>query len=317
MFRSASVLWSGLALLAAVPAALAQVPADTVRTDTVAVAPAAPAGPDPEANEPDAGDPGSIDDGTQEDLGRVRFRPRLSPSALYSANRGFGIGGGVAVDNLGWRGSEVAVDVSAQQRYLSAGVTVFTGDPFEEVVHGLLTATVGRASRRQFFGVGPFTGGNLPVYLSHVEFDAEARLGVYPFGNTALLVQPGVRYLADRTGAEIREDSPAALGDLSPASRAAVDPTLGETRTGVSAGIEIASDLRDWAPYARTGTFVAAEARRFFALDASELRFNRYSLQTTGYLPLYNRAVLIGTMTGIVTRQNDADGDGAADPLPY
>lgn len=305
-----------IALLAAGPAALAQVPADTLRADTVAVAPPEPAGPDPEANEPDAGDPGSVDDGTQEDLGRLRVSPRLAPSALYSGNRGFGIGGGVAIANLGWRGSEIGVDLRAQQRYLSGGLTVYTGDPASAPVFGLFSVGASTTNRRQFYGVGPFTSGNSPLFLSHSDLEAEARLGVYPLGNTALLVQPGVRYLADRTGG-VRDDSPVTLDSLTLPSRAAVEPTLGETRTGLSVGVEVAHDLRDWPSYPRSGTLVSVEARRFFALDASELTFNRYTLQAAGYLPLHGRTTLIGSVTGILTRQGDADGDGAADAVPY
>ena len=281
----------------------AQTPSDSTRSD-------------PEANEPDAGDPGSVNDGTAVDLGEVRVRPRLSPSALYSANRGFGIGGGVAVDNLGWRGSQIGVDLAAQQHYLSAGATLFTADPYSARVFGALSANVATTNRRKFYGVGPFTSGARALYLTLNEADVDAHLGVYPFNNTALLIQPGIRYLVDRTG-RIREDSPATLESLSATSQAAVRPNIGDTRSGISAGIELTVDLRDWPSYPKRGVVVAGEARRFFGLDTEGLTFNRYALQTTGYLPLYGRTALIGSLTGVVTRQGDSNDDGVRDDIPY
>ncbi len=292
-----------LLALAISPAVHAQTPADTARAD-------------PEANEPDAGDPGAINDGTAIDTGTIRVRPRLSPSALYSANRGFGIGGGVAIDNLGRRGSQIGVDLAAQQHYLTAGVTLFTSDPYAAPVFGAFSAHVAATNRRKFYGVGPFTSGARALYLTHTEADVDAHVGIYPFGNTSLLIQPGVRYLVDRT-AEIRDDSPARLEDLSALSQAAVRPALGDTRTGVSAGVELTVDLRDWPSYPKRGVVVSGEARRFFGLDTEKLTFNRYTLQTTGYLPLYGRTALIGSFTGVVTRQGDSNDDGVRDDIPY
>lgn len=316
-----------LAVLLAAPTALAQVPTDTtsVPADTLSVPvptpepatpPETPAAPDPEANEPDAGDPGSIDDGTSEDTGRVRIRPRLAPSALYSSNRGFGIGGGVAVDNLTWRGSLGALDVRVQQFALGATASLYTGDPLDTRVYAGLVTSASTTTRRLFFGVGPFTSGNQPLFLPHDEVSAEALVGVSPFGTTVLRVQPSVRYVLDRT-AGVRADGPAQLASLAPASQAAVAPVLARTLEGVSVGVEVATDLRDWAPYPKTGVFAAVEARRFAGIGGQELTFNRYSMQSVGYLPLDGRTALIASFIGVVTRQGDGDGDGLADPIPY
>ena len=299
-----------LSLLAAT-AAHAQVPADSSQTP----APETPARPDPEANEPDAGDPGSINDGTAVDDGGLNVRPRLAPSALYSSNLGIGFGAGVAVDNVGWRGTELGADVRVQHRALGAGATFATADPYAARVFGLVSASATTTSRRLFFGVGPFSGARA-LALPHNEVDAEIRAGVYPLGSTALLVQPGVRFLLDRSG-EVRGDSPASLGQLDAASRAAVEPVIGETRTGLSAGVDLTADFRDWPAYPRSGVVVSAEARRFFGLDARALRFTRTAVQSTAYTPIYGRTVLFGSVVGVVTRQGDADGDGAADPIPY
>lgn len=314
------------ACLLAAPAALAQVPTDTTSVppdvpvptpETVpAPEPAPPAAPDPEANEPDAGDPGSINDGTSEAIGRVQIRPRLAPSALYSTNRGFGIGGGVAVDNLTWRGSLGALDVRVQQFALGATASLFTSDPLDTRLYAGLVTSASTTTRRLFFGTGPFTSGNRPLFLPHDEVDVEAIVGVSPFGTTVLRVQPSVRYVLDRT-AGVRADGPAQLASLVPASQAAVVPTLGRTLEGVSVGVEVATDLRDWAAYPKSGVFAAVEARRFAGIGGQELTFTRTSLQSVGYLPLDGRTALIASFTGVLTRQGDADGDGLADPIPY
>lgn len=304
-----------LALLAAGPA-LAQTPADTSQAAPPVVSTPAGAADDPEANEPDAGDPGSLNDGIQRDEGAVRVRPRLAPSALYSNNRGFGLGGGVAIDNLGWRGSVATVDVVAQQHFLGAAVSAATSDPYASPVYGRLSASAGTTSRRFFFGTGPFTAGNQPLYLQHDDLDAEASVGVYPFGNTALRIEPSVRLSYDRTGS-VQDNSPARLGNLTPASVAAVDPVLGEARTGLWVGAEVSTDFRDWPSYPTRGTLVSVEARRFVGLDAQDLRFTRLNAQSVTYIPIRGRTAIIANLVGATTRQTDADGDGQPDPVPY
>ena len=313
-----------LAALLAAPAAHAQVPTDSTNVpvptpETVPAPEAVPTPPpadDPEANEPDAGDPGTIDDGTGEARGQLKIRPRLAPSALYATNRGFGIGGGVAVDNLTWRGSLGALDVRVQQFALGATASLFTGDPLDTRLYAGLITSASATTRRQFFGTGPFTSGNRALFLPHDEVSAEALVGVSPFGTTVLRVQPSVRYVLDRS-AGVRADGPAQLASLTPASQAAVAPVLARTLEGVSVGVEVATDFRDWAPYPKTGVFAAVEARRFAGIGGQELTFNRYSMQSVGYLPLDGRTVLIASFTGVVTRQGDADGDGAPDAVPY
>ena len=289
--------------------ARAQVPADTSR---VTQTPAPPTAADPEANEPDAGDPGAIDDGTAIDRGAVQVHPRLAPSALYSANGGFGLGAGVGVDNFGWRGSTAAFDVRAQQHVLGTTLSVFTGDPYTARVYGAVVASASTESRRHFYGTGPFTAGNKPLYMPHDQFDAEALVGAYPFRSSILRLQPSVRYLVDHTR-RVRADGPAQLGSLSPASQAAVAPVLGKTLTGVSVGASVSTDLRDWPSYPKSGALVTVEARRFYGLGDQDLRFNRYGAQSVGYIPVHGRTAILTSVTGIVTRQNG----GSQQTIPY
>lgn len=247
----------------------------------------------------------------------IRFRPRIAPSALYSSNRGFGIGGGVGVSNLGWAGTDMTVDLRLQQRYQSANATFFTDDPYESTVHGLFSIGGSTTGRRRYFGLGPNTVPESEINLYHDAAQAEARLGTYPFGSTALYVQPGVRLLYDYSGGVNPEAGSGSLAGLDATSRQAVEVATGEARYGASVGVELATDLRDWPSYPRRGTFATVEHRRFFALDDSELTMARYSASAIGYLPIRGRTTIVVRGVGILTRSGDADGDGVDDPIPF
>lgn len=251
----------------------------------------------------------------------VRVFPRLAPSALYSPNRGFGIGGGVGVANLIGAGSRLTADVTLQQRAQGVAVALVTGDPFDAPVYGLASASAVTTQRRRYYGLGPFTDGDDEVYLNHDDAQLDARVGVYPLGHSGLLVQPGVRLLYDHLNGVDRR-SPNRPEDVfttanEQASLVAVRSVEDEDRYGVSVGLEVASDLRDWRPYPRRGTYASVEARRFFSLDGSGLAYNRLAVSTLGYLPIRGRTTVIGRLNVVLTRGNDADGDGAEDPIPF
>lgn len=247
----------------------------------------------------------------------IELRPRLAPSALYSNNRGFGIGGGIGVRNLGWTGSDITVDLRLQQRFQSAGVTLFTQDPYESRLHGLFSVSGSTTERRRYYGLGPYTVTDNELNLFHDAAQAEARVGWYPFETTALYLQPGVRYLFDRSEGVNDDASTGSLAALDPVSREAVDVADDNNRYGLSVGLEVATDLRDWPSYPRRGAFGTVEYRRFYALDASELTLDRYSGSWIGYLPLDGRTALVGRGVGVITRSGDADGDGLSDPIPF
>ncbi|MEM1054179.1 MAG: hypothetical protein AAGI52_01530 [Bacteroidota bacterium] len=247
------------------------------------------------------------DDSTDEN--RVTIRPRLAPSALYSDARGFGIGAGVNVQNLGFAGSDLSLDVRASQRLQSLSASAYTGDRYEEPVYGFVSVVASTTTRRRYFGIGPFTSEDNRLFLDYGSLDAEARLGIYPLGHTGLYVQPGARFLLDRLR-DVEADQPGALErlrEIDPSSVAAIEDgdVLDQTRYGVSLGLQVASDLRDWRAYPRSGTFVSAEARRFVAMDGSGLRFNRFAGNTLGYLPIRGRTALVGRATLVLTRSDD------------
>lgn len=300
-------------LLALALAALLQTPPPPDTTETL------PAEPPPAVEVIDSviEEEGQYDEDGEDDGPGVTFRPRLAPSALYSNNYGFGIGGGVGIRNLGWDGSDIVVDVRLQQRLQSAGVTVFTDDPYESDLYGLVRVGGSTTNRRRYFGLGPYTVAENEIFLLHDAAQAEARLGAYPLGSTALLLQPSVRFLYDHSGGVNEGASDGSLAVLDEASREAVQIAEDRDRYGLSVGLEVATDLRDWRSYPRSGSFFTVEARRFYALDESDLRFNRYSATAIGYLPIRGRTTLIARGVGILTRSDDADGDGLSDSIPF
>ncbi|MDT0630503.1 hypothetical protein RQM47_12780 [Rubrivirga sp. S365] len=239
----------------------------------------------------------------------VQVQPRLSP--LYSANFGLGVAVGATVENAGWAGSQIAVDTRLQARYQDATVAVFTGDPYHSRVYGLVAASGSTTGRRRYYGLGPNTLTANELYLSHDAVSIEGRVGLYPFRTTALVVQPGLRFLYDRSGGVNGEDSEIPLSTLDPASQAAVAVAADQSRYGLSAGVGVATDLRDDPGYTRSGTFALVEARRFVALDGSDLQLNRLSASATTYVPLGGRAAVVVRGIGVLTRRVDDDGDGA------
>ena len=258
-----------------------------------------------------------VADTTDEERPGVTFRPRVAPSALYSVNRGFGIGGGIGIRNLGFTGSDLVLDLRLQQRFQSVNATFFTGDPYETPVHLLVSGGASTTERRRYFGLGPNTVPDTQVNLLHDAAQAEVRLGVYPFGTTALYLQPGVRFLYDYSGGVNEEASESTLRVFDQSSRDAVTVATDERRYGVSAGVEVATDFRDWPAYPRRGFFATAEHRRFMALDESDLTLARYSGSVIGYLPIRGRTTVIARGIGIVTRSGDADGDNLDDAIPF
>ena len=262
-------------------------------------------------------DDDSAYDRDEEDGPGLQFRPRVAPSALYSSNRGFGIGGGVGIRNVFYPGTDLVLDLRLQQRYQGADVTFYSDDPYETERHLLVSAGASTTERRRYFGLGPNTVPESEINLYHDAAQAEVRFGYYPFGTTVLYLQPGVRALYDYSGGVNLGASEDGLALLDERSREAVQIAEDESRYGLSPGLEIATDLRDWPAYPRSGGFATLEARRFFALDGSDLRIDRLAGSYIGYIPIRGRTTIIVRGVGIVTRSADSDDDGERDPIPF
>ena len=254
---------------------------------------------------------------TTDDAPGIEIRPRVAPSALYSTNRGFGIGGGVGISNAGWTGSELTLDLRLQQRFQAVNATLFTGDPYDARVHGLVALGGSTTNRRRYYGLGPYTLTDNELNLFHDAAEAEVRLGAYPLGSTALLLQPGVRYLYDKSGGVNEDASQGSLEALDPLSVRAVRVAEGEARHALSVGMEVATDLRDWPSYPRSGSFFSLAARRQFALDDNALTLDRYAGTAIGYLPIQGRTAIVLRAVGVLTRSSDLDGDGEGDDIPF
>ncbi|MFN3595672.1 MAG: hypothetical protein ACK41D_00200 [Rubricoccaceae bacterium] len=240
---------------------------------------------------------------------RLSFSPTFAPLTLYSPSYGFGVEGGLTVRNAVRPGSEVIVGARVSQFLQRADVVVLTADPHAEPVFGALALSAEATTRRRYYGTGPLAPAAARHNLAYTALTADARAGYYPLGHSGLLLQPGVRLTWDRLR-RADEDAPGARDLLGDASRAALDEALGQTRAGVSLGLDVSSDRLDRRLYPRRGSAGRLEARRFYALDGSGLRFNRAVAQGTGFLPL-GRLVLVGEATAALTR---ADGDA---PLPF
>ncbi len=295
-------------LLALALLALVQTPAPPDTTDAPARAASAP-GTAP------ASAAGRAAGGGRGDETGVEVRPRFAPSALYSADYGFGIGGGVGVGNLAGAGTDLAVDLLLQQHYQGADVAFWTSAPYVRSVYGLVAAGASTTDRRYYAGLAPAARPASAVDLEHSAVYAELRAGAFPLRTTALYVQPSVRLHLDRSSG-LADDSRGSLAAFDPASRGAVETARGD-RTGVSAGLEVGTDLRDWPGYPRRGVQASAEHRRFFALSGSDLTLARTSGSVVGYLPVFDRGAVILRAVAGVTRSGDADGDGRPDPVPF
>lgn len=240
----------------------------------------------------------------------IELRPRLAPASLFSTSRGFGIAGGVGIRNLGFEGSDVVLDAYLAQRYQGARISAYTDPPYASNLYGFVSVGASTTTRRRFYGLGATSREENQLFLDYASMDAETRVGAYPLGNTGLFLQPGARLLWDRLS-DVEEAELGALDRITEADRQAIVSVRDDSRYGVSLGLQVASDLRDWRAYPRKGTFVSVEARRFYALDGSDLRFNRFGFSSLGYLPIRGRTALIGRTNLVLTR---SDGDA---PIPF
>ena len=234
----------------------------------------------------------------------IRVRPVIPLSALYSGTFSVGLGAGVGIENVGWEGSDITATAFGALRGYGAGITLATGDPYGKPLYGLLHGEVSRATRRRFFGAGPLTAVDDLVEFDHTSATLDARVGGYPLLTTALIVQPSARLLIDRIDT-LTPEAETALRQLDAPSQAAAVPLVDETRIGVSLGLELASDRLDWHDYPTRGTYASVEARRFIALDDSDLRFTRFASSISGYLPVTRQVVLMGHASSTITRQAD------------
>lgn len=204
----------------------------------------------------------------------LRIRPIVSIGALYSSSRGIGVGGGFAADNVLRQRDHLQVEGRVGQRILGAFGAYQTGTPERSTLFGLVGASILTSSRFPYEGTSPTSNADGTLYLDRYEAEAEVRVAWQPLGLLGPLVQPFVRYRADRLrGREERRVGTEAL--VSQADIAELDRLTGVTRTGIATGVGALSDSRDNAGRPTRGAFVQGTAYRFFSTDGSGLQFNR------------------------------------------
>lgn len=252
-----------------------------------------------------------------EDIRRFRVRPVFSPSALYSPSKGFGIGGGIAVDAIATSDDHLQVEGRVSQHLLGAYGEYTTGSSATDHLYGLFGASGWTTSRTRFTGHGPRSAHDGALYLDRLHGEGEARLGWAPGGPRGLLLQPTLRLRHDRLRG-YEESSTGGRAALLPDDRARLDALIGQNRTGVEVALSAFRDARDVRTMPRSGTFLQGEVARFQAVDGSGLGFTR--VQATGYLfrPALFRLPLLPEpgafffrASGVVTRQDGSD------PLPW
>ena len=253
----------------------------------------------------------SADAARRDDVGgAVRVEPYVTP--VYRPFEGVGVGAGVTVQGVAGAGSAVALDGRLLTHFQGVRVAAVTGDPAAERVYSALVAEVSTTDRRRYVGLGPAGLLADDLFLSRDHASAELRVGVHPFGTTALLVRPAVAVRYDRSGGVVTDAGDGAFGALDAASQAAVGAATGNDRYGLSAGLALATDLRDRAGLPRRGTLAVVEVRRFEALDGSGLGLNEVSGSAVLYVPLGGRAAAVVRGVGASVRR--AGGDG---PIPF
>ncbi|WP_420456412.1 hypothetical protein [Rubrivirga sp.] len=252
-----------------------------------------------------------------EDIERARIRPVFSPSTLYSTSKGFGVGGGVAVDDVVARGDHLQVEARISQRLQGGQAEYLTG----ELGHDRLVGVVGVAgwttTRTSFVGHGPHSALDGELFLDRLAAEAEARLAWSPGGPRGVRLQPTVRLKFDRLRG-FEERRAGGLAAVQPGDLARLRTLAGEDRVGVELALSAIRDTRDIPAMTRHGSYVEGELARFQALDESGLGFWRARATALAFRPalirlpfLPERGALFVRATGVVTRP---DGD---EPLPW
>ena len=250
-----------------------------------------------------------------EDVRRARVRPVFSPSALYSPSKGFGLGGGVAVDGVLSPGDHLQVEGRLAQRLQGGLAEYLTGEPGRDRLVGVLGAAGWTTTRTRFSGHGPHAAEGGDLWLDRLAAEAEARLAWA--GPGGVLLQPTLRGRFDRVrGFEEAEDG--SLGDVRPGDLDRLAALAGEDRYGVELALSAIRDTRDIRSMPARGAYLQGEAARFQALDGSGLGVWRAEALGYAFRPallrlpfIPERGALFVRANGVVTRP---DGD---EPLPW
>ena len=248
---------------------------------------------------------------------RLRVRPVVSPSTLYSSSKGFGLGGGVAVDDvLSW-GDHLQVEGRLAQRLQGAYGEYRTGNADDDALFLLLGAAGWTTSRTRFAGHGPHSNPDGSLYLDRDVALGEARLGWSPSGPGGVLIQPALRLRMDKLNG-FEETEPGSLQRVRPEEIDRLDTLRVERRLGAEVALAVIRDTRNIRALPSRGSYAQAEISRFQTIDGSKLGFTRVQATVYGFRPaliripfLPERGAVFVRANGVVTR------DDGEDPLPW
>ena len=217
---------------------------------------------------------------------QIGIRPY--PAALWSPMAGFGFGVGVSVEHLGWTGSALLASAHVSERRGVYRAAFATADPFTATAYGIVDARYAVNGRYWFHGVGPASASNDRVAAGVDAASVRLRVGYRPRGGP-IVIQPSIGlsyYGLD----DIRARNAGALTRLSNRSRTALfgNAFIAGTAdvTGLVAGLDVALDTRDRAHFSTRGLLLQLAGKRYTSTSDLTLRFNRFSAEAYGFVPL-------------------------------
>lgn len=235
----------------------------------------------------------------------IKLGFRIIPSGFYSPTKGFGVGGGIALDNLIAPGTELVVTAQPMQRFGRYRASFFTSDPYEAPLYAAVTGEYVTDQVYRFFGLGPRTSGNDNVFVDIEQAEASFRVGWYPLG--PLLVQPVAR-LTHTSVHSFRDRDSGAFLRLDAPSQRTLFQSVGTPTTGVSYGLEVAYDTRNRPHYSSKGLLFLVTGRRYDGLGDNAFRYYAGSASLYGFVPLpARRHVLFGRAIVSLTRPIGGD----------
>lgn len=235
----------------------------------------------------------------------TQARPEYSitpkPEAFYSGSRGVGAGVKISIDHLAFAGSNLQLDLTTMTRHGEYHVFAYSSDPFESQFYvGLGGSYVGTRARR-FYGFGPASrkSDGVPMHMRRIS--GEARIGVRPFEDFPLTLQPSSRIFYTRTQA--LDDTEDLIPNLDPTSSENFLRALTAPSTGIDFGVDLILDFMEDPVYSHQGILIQAGFRHHEGLDDDPFHFRSATILLHAVRPVgLWRTVIEGRIVGRVAR---------------
>ena len=251
-----------------------------------------------------------------EDITRLRVRPIFSVSSLYSPSKGFGAGGGVALDRVVSGRDHLQIEARVSERFQGAFGEYLTGDTRRDPVVVTLGAAGWTTSRTRFVGHGPRSEPDGSLFLDRAAAEGEVRVGWSPSGPRGVLWQPKVRFQFDRIRG-FEESDEGGLEAVRAPDLERLVALQGEDRYGLELALSAIRDTRNIRPMPSRGSYLQAQVGRFQSFDGSGLGYwqaqglayvFRPALFRLPFIP--ERGAIFLRATGVVTREDGNEGGG-------